>query len=107
MEQKKFDVKTLFAFVLIFGILLWIMYQNQPTPEQIKESKAKKELVEQQKAEESAISSQTEFTSTEIISNDSLKMVQLQGALGEFALSGTLEEKTTILENELLKLEIS
>src|SRR5690606_10484469 len=107
MEQKKFDVKTLFAFVLIFGILLWIMYQNQPTPEQIEESKAKKELVEQQNAQTEVVPAQTEFSSTEFSSNDSLKMAQLQGTLGKFALSGTLSEEITVLENELLKLEIS
>ena len=78
MEQKKFDVKTLFAFVLIFGILLWIMYQNQPTPEQIEESKAKKELVEQQNVQTEVVPAQTEFSSTEFSSNDSLKMAQLQ-----------------------------
>lgn len=107
MEQKKFDVKTLFAFVLIFGILLWIMYQNQPTLEQIEESKAKKELVEQQNAQTEVVPAQTEFSSTEFSSNDSLKMAQLQGTLGKFALSGTLSEEITVLENELLKLEIS
>ncbi len=107
MEQKKFDVKTLFAFVLIFGILLWIMYQNQPTPEQIEESKAKKELVEQQNVQTEVVPAQTEFSSTEFSSNDSLKMAQLQGTLGKFALSGTLSEEITVLENELLKLEIS
>ncbi|MFA7445784.1 MAG: membrane protein insertase YidC [Flavobacteriaceae bacterium] len=107
MEQKKFDVKTLFAFVLIFGILLWIMYQNQPTPEQIAASEAKKELVEQQNSDTVASPTQAEFTTTDASANDSLKMAQLQSSLGSFALSGTVEEQTTVLENELLRLEIS
>ncbi|HUH51853.1 MAG TPA: membrane protein insertase YidC [Flavobacterium sp.] len=107
MEQKKFDPKTIFAFVLIFGILLWIMYQNQPTPEQIADSKAQQELVEKQE-EHKAIAAEQEVVSLgEISANDSLKMAQLQGALGGFAYSGTLTEETTSLENEVLKLEIS
>lgn len=105
MEQKKFDFRTLFAFVLIFGILLWIMYQNQPTPEQIEASKTKQELVEQQNTPSQPL--QTEFTSEEMSQNDSLRMVQLQSSLGSFALSGTIEEKTSVLENEVLRLEIS
>lgn len=107
MEQKKFDIRTLFAFVLIFGILLWIMYQNQPTPEQIAESKAKKELAEKQNNEATVATQTTEFIPTNLSENDSLKMVQLQSSLGSFALSGMVKDKTTVLENELLKLEIS
>lgn len=105
MEEKKFDFRTLFAFVLIFGILLWIMYQNQPTPEEIEASKAQKELVEQQP--QTTAQPQSEFTATELSVNDSLRMAQLQSSLGGFAYSGTLSEETSILENELLKLEIS
>lgn len=107
MEEKKFDFRTLFAFVLIFGILLWIMYQNQPTPEQIAESKAKKELAELQSADTTIAETQTEFASTDAGENDSLRMAQLQSSLGSFALSGMVEEKTTVLENEVLRLEIS
>jgi YidC/Oxa1 family membrane protein insertase len=107
MEQKKFDPRTLFAFVLIFGILLWIMYQNQPTPEQIAESKAQQELVENQEQRQSITAEQQVASLGEISPNDSLKMTQLQGLLGSFAYSGTLAEETTVLENELLKLEIS
>lgn len=107
MEQKKFDPRTLLAFVLIFGILLWIMYQNQPTPEQIADSKAQKELVENQEQRQSTTAEQQVANLGEISPNDSLKMTQLQGLLGSFAYSGTLAEETTVLENELLKLEIS
>ena len=45
MEQKKFDPNSIIGFVLIFGILLWIMYQNQPDPKVIAAEKAQKELV--------------------------------------------------------------
>jgi YidC/Oxa1 family membrane protein insertase len=48
MEQKKLDLNSIIGFVLIFGILIWIMYQNQPTDAQIKADKAKKEQAAKQ-----------------------------------------------------------
>ena len=45
MEQKKLDINSIVGFVLIFGILIWIMYQNQPDPKVIAAEKAQKELV--------------------------------------------------------------
>ena len=43
MEEKKLDLNTIIGFVLIFGILIWMMYQNQPSKEQLAAEKAKKE----------------------------------------------------------------
>ena len=43
MEEKKLDLNTIIGFVLIFGILMWMMYQNQPTEQQLAAEKAKKE----------------------------------------------------------------
>ncbi len=107
MEEKKFDFRTLFAFVLIFGILLWIMYQNQPTPEEVTESRAQKQ--EQIDVQQNApVPTSTEFLSTaDLNANDSLRMAQLQNSLGSFAYSGTLSEEASVLENEVLRLEIS
>ena len=53
MEQKKFDLNSIIGFVLIFGILIWIMYQNQPDPKVVAAEKAQKELaIKQAKAKE-------------------------------------------------------
>ena len=35
MEEKKLDLNSIIGFVLIFGILIWMMYQNQPTEKEI------------------------------------------------------------------------
>jgi GntR family transcriptional repressor for pyruvate dehydrogenase complex len=43
MEEKKLDLNSIIGFVLIFGILIWMMYQNQPSKEQLAAEKAKKE----------------------------------------------------------------
>ena len=45
MEEKKIDINSIIGFILIFGILVWIMYQNQPDPKVVAAEKAQKELV--------------------------------------------------------------
>ena len=47
MEEKKLDLNSIIGFILIFGILVYMMYTNQPTPEEIEaEEKAKQEQVD-------------------------------------------------------------
>ena len=44
MEEKKLDINSIIGFLLIGAILLYMLWQNQPTPEQIAEQeKAKQE----------------------------------------------------------------
>ena len=52
MEEKKLDLNSIIGFVLIFGILIFMFYQNQPTPEEVEAEKAKQEQVEAAKASE-------------------------------------------------------
>ena len=47
MEEKKFDLNSIIGFALIFGILLFMLWQNQPTPEELEaQEKAKQEQVQ-------------------------------------------------------------
>ena len=48
MEEKKLDINSIIGFILIFGIMIWYLYQNQPTEEEIAEQK-KAEQVEAEK----------------------------------------------------------
>jgi len=52
MEEKKLDINSIIGFALIFGILMYMLWQNQPTPEEIAEQeKAKQEqLATEEKA---------------------------------------------------------
>ena len=56
MEEKKLDFKSIIGFVLIFGILIFMFYQNQPTPEELEAQKAEQAQIEAEeaKAEEAA-----------------------------------------------------
>ena len=102
MEEKKFDVNSLIGFLLIGGILLWMLYNNQPTPEEIEAEKAKTEQVE---------TSQEEVFEEEAadIEIDSAAAARAQSRLGEFGYSATLPsatDETTTIENEVLELTI-
>ena len=46
MEEKKIDINSIIGFVLIFAILLFMLWQNQPTPEEIEAQKAEKAKTE-------------------------------------------------------------
>ncbi|TVZ15044.1 membrane protein insertase YidC [Maribacter sp. MAR_2009_72] len=105
MEEKKFDVNSIIGFVLIFGILIFMFYQNQPTPEELAAEKAKQEQVEAAKAAENT----TETVSTEVQQldlKDSTAVATYQGKLGAFGFTKPSNDITT-LENEVLLLKIS
>lgn len=113
MEEKKLDINSIIGFVLIFGILLYMLWQNKPTPEEIAaQEKAKQEEVakEQQATEDS----QTKVTTSEDFSaqaaTDSVQMAGLKSKLGAFAYASTLPsatDKETVVETDLLKLTFS
>ena len=111
MEEKKFDLNSIIGFVLIFGILIWIMYQNQPDPKAIAAEKAKKELVAQAaKAKELAQKSIEKAAVAVATTGDSTQLAQLQKTLGNFAYSATLpsaKAEFTTLENDLVQLKIA
>ncbi|MBT8271426.1 MAG: membrane protein insertase YidC [Flavobacteriaceae bacterium] len=113
MEEKKLDINSIIGFVLIFLILIWMLYQNQPTPEEIEAAeKEKQEQVEEpQDEKQEADVIQTEpidYTAT--AATDSLQLEQMKSQLGAFAYSATLPSAAddfTVLENDLLALKIS
>jgi YidC/Oxa1 family membrane protein insertase len=115
MEEKKFDINSIIGFVLIFGILLWMLYNNQPTPEELEaQEQAKQEQVEaDKKANEALGAEDTLVTSSEdfSISNpqDSLQMADLQSKIGAFAYSANSvnSDEETVLENDVLYLKIN
>jgi len=119
MEDKKFDLNSIIGFVLIGGILLYMLWQNAPTEEELKAQEAEKAKTEKIENERKASeeTSQKDITLTEaatelatVNTGDSLGLAKLQNRLGSFAYSGTLPsatENTTVIENEVLRLTIS
>ena len=117
MEENKLDIKSIIGFVLIFAILLWMLYQNAPTPEELEaQEQAKQEQVEAEKKESEKeegtldINNVNAAIDTHIESlPDSLKQVALQNKLGALAYSETLPSSTTetVIENNKLRITVN
>ncbi len=110
MEEKKLDLNSIIGFLLIFGILVWIMYQNQPSEAAIAAQKAQKELAAIEKANQVATTQAAAAPVITTASGDSTQLAQAQKILGGFAYSATLpsaKNDFTTLENELVKLKIA
>lgn len=106
MEENKLDVNTIIGFVLIFGILIFMFWQNQPTPEQLEANRARQEQLEAAKAIEINKNESTPTESKPIDSKDSVAVANYKNAIGAFGYTAPLEG-TTVLENPLVYLEIS
>ncbi len=115
MEEKKLDVKSIIGFVLIFGILLFMLWQNKPTPEEQAAEKAKQEqIAKDQKSKEGNQKTDTYETASKDFSNetssDSTQLAALKNKLGAFAYASTLpsaKDETTEVKTDLLTLKFS
>lgn len=110
MEEKKLDLNSIIGFVLIFGILIWIMYQNQPNEKEIAAEKAKKEQVAKAAKANQVAAAPTNLAATDSTAKDTAQLAALQSTLGKFAYSATLPSATeafTTIENEVLRLKIA
>jgi len=105
MEEKKLDINSIIGFVLIFGILIFMFYQNKPTAEEIEAKKAEQEQVE-------AAAKQDEVQAVEITEpntinlQDSTAVANYKSTIGAFGYTAPSEAVTT-LENKLVTLKIS
>jgi len=113
MEEKKLDLNSIIGFILIAGILIFMLWQNKPTPEEIEaQEKAKQEQVE---AEQQTKESKDEFkTTTADFSaasvTDSVQLANLKTKIGAFAYSASLataQDGVTIIENDVLYIKVN
>ncbi|MDR6968448.1 YidC/Oxa1 family membrane protein insertase [Flavobacterium arsenatis] len=111
MEEKKFDLNSIIGFALIFGIMVWIMFQNQPSEKELADKKAKQEQIDKEaKNQEVATKETAVVTITDSTVADAAQLAKLKGSLGNFAYSATLpsaKNDFTTIENDLLSLKIA
>ncbi|MFM9824785.1 membrane protein insertase YidC [Flavobacterium sp.] len=110
MEEKKLDLNSIIGFILIFGILIWIIYQNQPSEAKIAAEKAKKEQVKKQEKVNQVVVNLNPVAPLTIVAGDSTQLANAQKTLGGFAYSASLPSAKvsfTTIENEVLKLKIA
>tara|TARA_R110000868_G_scaffold403147_3_gene680093 strand:+ start:21619 stop:23475 length:1857 start_codon:yes stop_codon:yes gene_type:complete len=105
MEEKKIDVNTIIGFVLIFGILLFMFWQNQPTPEEEEAKKAEQEQIDA-KENKSEIAEEEVQEPAIINLQDSTAVANYKSTIGAFGFTKPSNE-TTVLENKLVFLKIS
>lgn len=109
MEERKLDVKSLVGFLLIGLLLIWMLYNQTPSQEELNEEKAKKEQIEKAKQKQ-VPEEETAAVVQDTTQADSVNITQLRNKLGAFAYSATLpsaKTNVTELKNELLTLRIS
>ena len=110
MEEKNLDVNSLIGFGLIFVILIYMFYINQPTPE---------ELAAKQQAEREAAAIQGNSASTEAVDytqsaqaiqdinpTDSSAVAAYKSSMGAFSFT-PIVPGNTLLENDVLRVEVS
>lgn len=113
MEEKKLDINSIIGFILIALILVYMLYQNRPTPEEIEaQEKAKQEQVEAEKKAETAkdefVATPEDFSAAS--TTDSVQLTNLKNRIGAFAYSSSLasaQDEVTVIENDVLYLKIS
>ncbi|WP_459211590.1 membrane protein insertase YidC [Aquimarina rhabdastrellae] len=105
MEEKKFDFNSIIGFVLIAGILTWMMYNNA-SQEEVDAEKAQQEQV----VTDSEKATTTKTTTLSVNPQDSLALEKAKSQLGAFAYSAALpsaKDQFTTVENDVLSLKIN
>ena len=100
MEEKKLDTNSLIGFMLIGAILLYMIWQNQPSPEQLAAQENQETQVE---SKDSISELKTKSPSIDVV------LAQEKSKLGDFAYSlnnSSSDQPITFLENDVLSLKI-
>lgn len=105
MEEKKIDINTIIGFVLIFAILIFMFYQNQPSPEEIEARRVQQEKIDAQSKVNEPLSQKVK-ESNMLIPGDSSAIASYKNAIGAFGYT-TPSDDITVLENNLVYLRIS
>lgn len=113
MKEKKFDLNSLIGFILLGAIMVWWMYNNQPTPEELAKQKAVQLQDSIQKAQQNNLTTKViDSIATNAMPevSDSLALAKVQNQLGAFAYSATLpsaKAQETTLENDLVRIKVN
>lgn len=100
MEEKKLDINSLIGFILIGGILIWMLYMNESAPEVVEETTDEVVVT----PDETILNNPDPIVAQ---ASDSAAVAAAQSRLGAFGYSLTLPsatEQTTTVENDVLEL---
>lgn len=109
MEEKKIDLRSGIGFALIALLLVWMIYNQTPSQEELNKEKAKKEQIEKAKQKQIPEQKSASIVQDSTL-NDSVKLASFKSSLGAFAYSATLpsaKNSVTELKSDLLTLRIA
>lgn len=106
MEEKKLDLNAIIGFVLIFGILLFWFYLNQPTPEELEAQKQATEQIQEDTPEGEVLQPLTQVPEPVTYPSDSVAQSAYASQVGAFAFT-PVKEGETVLENEVLLIRVA
>jgi len=108
MEEKKIDIQSIIGFILIGGILIWMLYTNSlEQPQEETNTPASTEEIASPANSNQQLANQNNANTP---ATDSAAIAQAQNRLGAFGYSATLasaEDNTTVIENDVLRLEVA
>ncbi len=107
MEEKKLDRNSIIGFVIIAGLLIWLMLNNMNNEQQAMKQDA--DIAQKELVKNTQSNSIQEALGT-VQPNDSIANQALIDALGSFSYSAMLpsaQDVSTQLKSELLTLEVS
>ncbi len=103
MEEKKLDINSIIGFALIFGILIYWFYTNQPSAAEVE---ARRQEAEQVQDSLARLQPQPEPEKVAVFPADSVARQAYTQQAGAFGYQEP-REGVTALENDLLALQIS
>lgn len=108
MENKKVDINTVIGYVLIVGLLFWMIYTQQSnSPEADPETQQTESIESQPEPKVDQTQNVTEETKP-LQQNDSLKNSQRQNLKGTFDYANiNKQNEITTIENEVLQLKVA
>lgn len=104
------DKNTIAGFVLMFAVVAGYMIYNQPSAEQLAARKRYQDsidLVQKQQIEAAKLEEKSNVSLFDAADNDSVKLAKSQNAYGEFAAAGMSAASNVVLENELVKVDLT
>ena len=109
MENKKFDINTVIGYVLIVGLLIWMIYTQQAEQAEVQPEQDATESVEAQPKPTKQEPQNTPAEKTiQTQVDDSTRNNQLQTLKGSFDYANIkASEGITTIENELLQLKVA
>lgn len=106
MENKKIDTNTIIGYILIVGLVIWMIYTQQANQPEVQPEENNTETVEAQPKQTPVEAQPKEEKPVQV--DDSTKNSQLETLKGSFDYANiNASEGVTTIENEILQLKVA